>query len=265
MLRHPVDRLISKFYYLQVATWEKTYRPDWKDMDILEWARTQNGDNNSLIKKLAGYTQTHPLTAVELELAKTTLRERFIIGRMDQFEESIHRFNTIMGIDENEKRIRFCMDRFFSKDDRKTISNPHPRVSAARFIFSIQLRHIFIHELLLYVFPIQVKRGSRAWNLLAKQNALDIELYEYAVKLFDEQEAMFVNSPYSVNKRRLHRQHMRKIKKQDDRRKANTEKEVVKSVTLTIINSDEGGNVNEQKRQDASRGCFTCWESRTWR
>jgi hypothetical protein len=59
---------------------------------------------------------------------------------------------------------------------------------------------------------------------------------------------MFVNSPYSVNKRRLHRQHMRKIKKQDDRRKANTEKEVVKSVTLTIINSDEGGNVNEQKR-----------------
>jgi hypothetical protein len=154
MLRHPVDRLISKFYYLQVATWEKTYRPDWKDMDILEWARTQNGDNNSLIKKLAGYSQTHPLTAVELELAKTTLRERFIIGRMDQFEESIHRFNTIMGIDENEKRIRFCMDRFFSKDDRKTNSNPHPRVSAARFIFSIQLRHLFIHELLLYVFPI---------------------------------------------------------------------------------------------------------------
>ena len=98
-------------------------------MDILEWARTQNGDNNILIKKLAGYTQTHPLTAVELELAKTTLRERFIIGRMDQFEESIHRLNTIMGIDENEKRTSHCMDQFFSKDDGKTNSNPHPRVS----------------------------------------------------------------------------------------------------------------------------------------
>lgn len=128
----------NKKIFLHRRTWEKTYRPDWKDMDILEWARTQNGDNNSLIKKLGGYTPTHRPTAVELELAKTTLRERFIIGRMDQFEESIHRFNTIMGIDENEKRISFCMDRFFSKDDRKTNSNPHPRVSAARFTFSIQ-------------------------------------------------------------------------------------------------------------------------------
>ena len=98
-------------------------------MDILEWARTQNGDNNILIKKLAGYTQTHKPMAVELELAKTTLRERFIIGRMDQFEESIHRLSTIMGIDENEKRTSHCMDQFFSKDDGKTNSNPHPRVS----------------------------------------------------------------------------------------------------------------------------------------
>ena len=29
LFRHPVDRLISKFYYAQIATWEQSYHPQW--------------------------------------------------------------------------------------------------------------------------------------------------------------------------------------------------------------------------------------------
>ena len=44
LFRHPIDRLVSKFYYLQTATWERTYAPSWKKLSILEWAESHNRD-----------------------------------------------------------------------------------------------------------------------------------------------------------------------------------------------------------------------------
>ena len=46
MFRNPVERLISKFYYLQVATWEVEYNPSWVDIGLVEWAQQHNVDNN---------------------------------------------------------------------------------------------------------------------------------------------------------------------------------------------------------------------------
>ena len=31
LFRPPVDRMISKFYYSQVATWERSYHPQWQN------------------------------------------------------------------------------------------------------------------------------------------------------------------------------------------------------------------------------------------
>jgi len=46
LFRNPVDRSVSKFYYLQGATWERTYRPEWAGMSIMEWAMKHNLDEN---------------------------------------------------------------------------------------------------------------------------------------------------------------------------------------------------------------------------
>lgn len=97
-------------------------------MDILEWAQSQNFDNNHMVRKLAGKTQFDGPNELDLELAKRTVQDRFIVGLIDEFEESIHRFNAVMGIDESEKQGR-CMKRFFVKD-KKSNTNPHPKVSA---------------------------------------------------------------------------------------------------------------------------------------
>lgn len=97
MFRHPVDRLVSKFFYLGIATWERTYREDWKDMDPLEWVQTQNSDNNHMVKKLAGKVQRDTATVDDLIIAKETIRSRFIVGLMHEMEESIERFNIVMG------------------------------------------------------------------------------------------------------------------------------------------------------------------------
>ncbi|KAL7530599.1 hypothetical protein ACHAXR_003588 [Thalassiosira sp. AJA248-18] len=166
LFRHPVERLISKFYYLQVAQWEKKYNPDWKDMDIIDWAKKINTDNNHMVKKLAGKIQRDKATETDLRMAMRTVKQRFVVGLMHEMEESIHRFNTVMGIDEEEEYTKRVMYTFFGNgSSMKTNFNSHPKV----------------------------EKGSPAWDLLAEQNALDIRLYEYILVIFQEQKGI-INS-----------------------------------------------------------------------
>jgi len=78
---------------------------------------------------------------------------------MHEMEESMHRFNAVMGIDESESRTRKCSEQHFGKGAKKTNSNSHPKV----------------------------EQDDPAWQLLAEKNSLDIQLYEYVRELFDEQ------------------------------------------------------------------------------
>jgi len=170
MFRHPVDRLVSKFYYLQIATWERTYNPAWKDMDILEWAKTSNMDNDHMVKKLAGKLQREEATEKDLALAKQTIKMRFVVGLMDEMEESIKRFNVVMGIDTvTSQSGKGCMNGFFGVNARRTNSNPHPKMD----------------------------KDNPAWQLLAEQNSYDVQLYEYIVELFDKQKEV-INSYASM-------------------------------------------------------------------
>jgi len=157
VFRHPVDRLISKFFYLQAATHERSYRPEWKGMDLLVWAREHNQDNNNMIRALAG-----EVTDRDLRQAKETVRERFVVGLTEDIEESVRRFNVMMGINDNTTGpYERCMSSYFGNTMEHANANPHP----------------------------EVKQDSPAWQLLAKQNSYDIRLYEYVLKVFEEQRA----------------------------------------------------------------------------
>lgn len=163
IFRHPVERLISKFYYLQTANWEKSFSPEWKGMHIAEWAQCCNTDNEQMVKQLAGKPQRDTATEADLLHAKRTIKQRFVVGLMEEMEESIHRFNIVMGIDDKtEKRPKRCMRSYFGKGLMKVNSNSHP--------------------------PVQ--RGSRAWNLIAERNPYDIKLYEFVVGLFRSQKRL---------------------------------------------------------------------------
>mmetsp|Transcript_13488 Transcript_13488/g.28624 ORF Transcript_13488/g.28624 Transcript_13488/m.28624 type:complete len:219 (-) Transcript_13488:370-1026(-) len=110
MFRHPVDRLVSLFYYLQEATWEGSYKPKWKDIDIHEWAKSEM-DNNHLMKKLTGKEE---INETDLELAKNTIKSRIIVGLMHDMEESVKRFNVVMGIDQFTPTVRRPFFKFVS-------------------------------------------------------------------------------------------------------------------------------------------------------
>jgi len=171
MFRHPVDRLTSKFFYLGIATWEKTYRPEWKDVDVLDWANDINIDNNHMVKKLAGKVQKDEATELDLARAKETIKKRMIVGLMDHMEESFNRFNIVMNINAktNDKYTR-CMNTYFGGGtNKKSNSNSHPKVD----------------------------ESHPAYQVLAEKNKLDIELYQYILEVFDEQKAtidMYANS-----------------------------------------------------------------------
>ena len=78
-------------------------------------------------------------------------------------EESIQRFNTVLGINHDHHRYKSCMSYFNTNSTKKSASagkenyNPHP------------------------------KPTQEEYELLANMNILDIKLYDFVTKLFDEQ------------------------------------------------------------------------------
>ena len=122
------------FYYLQIATWEKiAYRPEWKELDIMDWVNDVNIDNNHMLKKLAVKIRPYNDEATELDLlrAKNTIRQRMIVGLMTDMEESFNRFNKVLNINEDtDERYNLCMDLYFGGNvAKKSNSNSHPKVS----------------------------------------------------------------------------------------------------------------------------------------
>jgi len=162
LFRHPVERLVSKFYYLQMAKWEKTYKPEWKDMSVLEFAVKENYDNDHMVKKLAGIALNETASEEDLLLAMRTVESRFIVGLTDQMEESIYRFNMVIGLDVSNEASQECMGQFFGPNGERRNANPHPHIDV----------------------------GGLAWVALVTRNSLDVRLYNYILQLFDEQKEL---------------------------------------------------------------------------
>jgi len=151
------------------STWEKTYSPQWKNLTLKEWiTNTQtNNDNNHVVRRLAGLRPKDNATEADLRLVQRVVRRYFVVGLTNRMEESIHRFHTVLGINHDHYRYKTCMS-YFSNDNNSTKSaaassagrenyNPHP------------------------------KPTQEEYELLANTNTLDIKLYDFVSKLFDEQ------------------------------------------------------------------------------
>ena len=111
-----------------LSDWGRTYSPEWADLNINHWARNINQDNNSHVRHLAGIKDSEDPTEEHLVLAMNTLREKFVVGLMDEMEESLRRFNVFLGIDEGAERSVRCMNKFFGEGAERVNSNSHPEV-----------------------------------------------------------------------------------------------------------------------------------------
>jgi hypothetical protein len=110
-------------------TWEVSYRPEWANFDLMTWINVANDENNYMVKSLSGLKNTDFVSEIDYLVAVRTVRKRIFVGLTNDMEESIHRFNVVLGIDEYEKINRECMDEFFGHGGLKSNANPHPKVS----------------------------------------------------------------------------------------------------------------------------------------
>mmetsp|Transcript_30347 Transcript_30347/g.44316 ORF Transcript_30347/g.44316 Transcript_30347/m.44316 type:complete len:278 (+) Transcript_30347:396-1229(+) len=166
LLRHPVERSVSMFYYKQIASWEnpRIYRPDLDGMNIGAWLK--RGDfqddveaiyGNFMVARLVGGGPHNiDLTNDDLELAKDILRQKVLVGLITQIEESVNRFDKYFGWTLRQEEHPECFERFIRQGE-----------------------NINEHE--------HVQEGSDTWNKLAELAKYDVQLYEYALQLFDEQ------------------------------------------------------------------------------
>lgn len=200
LFRHPIDRSVSKFYYLQTATWERTYRPEWQNMGIMEWATSHNQDENFIVKKIVGKKLNDPVDINDLLTAKEIVRRRFIVGLMKDMEESVRRFNIVLGVDYASERGQLCMGQYFgAKKEEVTAtdaggegkakndmnSNPHPKVSHMPRTVLILSQECLPNSIFM-----KVVEGSPEYNLLAERNALDMVLFNYITLLYAEQKEL---------------------------------------------------------------------------
>ena len=166
ILRHPVDTAISEFYYLQDATWEVNYAPETKDWTVQQYADSRLSNKNFVVRQLVN-KPSGLLYEADLELAKEILREKFVIGLMNQMDESVRRFDLYFGFRKTDDTAR-CVEKILHPDrssstDGGTNSHPHPKIL----------------------------EGTPEWGAIARNNYFDIQLYEFALGLFEEQAVLF--------------------------------------------------------------------------
>jgi hypothetical protein len=131
LFRHPVDRLVSKFRYLQTATWDPQYRPRWQNLTVVDFARSRNGDNDHLVRRLAGLGANATATREDLRRAMRTVQQRVVVGLLEDLEESVRRFNLALGVDGADERNARCVEHFLrgSVGARRRSADASTRVS----------------------------------------------------------------------------------------------------------------------------------------
>lgn len=188
LFRNPVDRSVSKFYYLQTATWERTYRPEWVGMSITEWATNHNLDENFIVKKIVGKKLSDQVDLGDLIVAKDIVRQRFIVGLMNDMEEGIRRFNIVLGLDTKNEKGQMCMDQYFSKKDKVEVVAAASDAAAAG-VGSEEGRAKATDGMNSNPHP-KIKEGSPEYALLAERNSLDMILFNYITLLYKEQKKL---------------------------------------------------------------------------
>mmetsp|Transcript_7684 Transcript_7684/g.11744 ORF Transcript_7684/g.11744 Transcript_7684/m.11744 type:complete len:477 (-) Transcript_7684:167-1597(-) len=158
MLRNPVDRVVSLYHFLRMPGQEASIGFNINAMSLEEFAADVS--ENWMVRTLTN-TVTGSLDENHLKIAKEILRRKFLIGLLDEKTESLRRIQAYFGWKLPSRVSQTCKNNMF--------------------YFEPQSKNI--HDVL--------ERDSEVYETLRRHNQFDMDLYEYAVELFNEQKAMF--------------------------------------------------------------------------
>ena len=159
LLRHPIRRAISLFYYLKNATWEHTFNEIYKNMTIEEYASSDYSEENWMVRFLSN-EMSDILTDHHLTVAKQILESKCLIGIMDEFLPSFKRFMNYFDWANNDYH------------------GPVPMKNRGPCVTRVMQHPDNAHKHQLY------DEGGRIWKILLERNRYDVALYEHALHLF---------------------------------------------------------------------------------
>jgi Sulfotransferase family len=160
VVRDPIDRVVSLFYYLQNASHEPTYNPALKKMNLEEYVQSDLAESNFMVRSLLGKMEA-PLSEEDFHIASEILRTKCIIGLLDELVESVRRFDLYFGFGLPKKPDPTCTEKYLHAGTNR---HSHPTVP---------------------------HKDSTTYQRLRVINHMDVRLYQYAQKLFSEQAAIF--------------------------------------------------------------------------
>lgn len=171
IFRDPIERIVSTFYYLGKATWERTYNPSYAEMTILDYAKRHHCPQNWMTRNILGKLHDPAeLTEDDLDMAKEILRRKVFVLLSEDLETSVRRLISYLGWEIPNADAEKCV--------RADIGT---RINNSKY-------------------P-KLEEGSEAWNIIVNLNQYDIKLYEYAKQLFYEEQQSF--EPRSLQRSKL--------------------------------------------------------------
>lgn len=155
LLRNPIERAVSMYYY-------KVELGMLENISLEEYAKGKGIENNWMTRYLVNHMEGE-LSKEDLEQAKVVLKEKFLIGFLDDLNESLARFMKYNGWGLVEDDIKKMNQENCIKLLTESGTNTN-RVG--------------------YSMP---KKGTQAYALITWQTQFDLKLYEFAKELFDMQ------------------------------------------------------------------------------
>jgi hypothetical protein len=142
----------------------------YQNMTLEEYAVSDLVEGNFMVRSLVNKPSEN-LLPDDLYLAKTVLRQKFLIGLSDRMEESLDRIRDYFGW---EAVDHYRLGVFQRVDQCKAQYLSEAHVAQQR------VQHPAIEE------------GSKAWNDLIEKNWADVALYDFAVDVYRQQTELFV-------------------------------------------------------------------------
>jgi len=168
VLRHPIKRMVSDYYYMQNAEWENLYDKE-KDrpQSLMEYASNPKYHLDNFLTRFLSGNRSSKVTLQDYELAKEVLEKKTLILLQSKMEESVDRL--LSYFDWN--------DEFISQHDDITITQAEKCVDG------------YLDK------PVNVNKepyeepepGSDEWEALRLISDWDIHLYWYGMELWEKQ------------------------------------------------------------------------------
>ena len=182
LFRHPVDRAVSMYYYLARASWDPYYNPSLSKMTMEQYAKSGHIENNWMTRFLVN-KPGGTLGRGDMLLAKRIIKTKCLVGLYEDIEVSLSRFVRFFGWEQprggggnsttaprSAADVVRCRSEAVARGDRYVSGKPSVGGGGGGGGDMATVRP-----------------GSLAWNAIVRMNLFDLELYEYARRVYQTQ------------------------------------------------------------------------------